>query len=105
MSELFVLKKTAVVFKSKPVCLDAGWTSSMVKQIERRYYVLARRYEFYVRVARRTKLTCEILGSLSSNNGNGFENITKNVPLLYFKLYHAYSILFSSSNVGNFSWS
>lgn len=71
MSELFALKKTAIVLKSKPVCLDAGWSSSILKQIERGYYVLARRYEIYVRVPRRTKLACEILGSLSNNNGNG----------------------------------
>ena len=106
MSELFVLKKTGIVLFKSPslhVCLDAGWTSSILKQIERRYYVLARRYEFYVRVPRRTKLACEILGSLSNNNG--CENITENILLCYFKLYRAYSILFSSSNVGNFSWS
>ena len=109
MSELFVLKNTGIVLFKSPslhVCLDAGWTSSILKQIERRYYVLARRYEFYVRVPRRTKLACEILGSLSNNkNNNGCENITKNILLRYFKLYRAYSILFSSSNVGNFSWS
>ena len=108
MSELFVLKNTGIVLFKSPslhVCLDAGWTSSILKQIERRYYVLSRRYEFYVRVPRRTKLACEILGSLTNSNGNGCENITKNIMLHYFKLYGGYSILFSSSNVGNFSWS
>jgi len=45
------------------------------------------------------------LGSLSNNNGNGYENVTLNVKSLYFNLYRAYSILFSSSNVDNFFWS
>ena len=46
------------------------------------------------------------LGSLSNNNGDGYENITLKVKLRSTKLYHANSILFNSSNVDNFllSW-
>ena len=37
------------------------------------------------------------LGSLSNNAGDGYENVTRR-----FKLYRAHSIVFNSSNVGEF---
>ena len=70
MSELFVLKNTGIVLFKSPslhVCLDAGWTSSILKQIERRYYVLARRYEFYVRVPTAAKTSLKTYCCATSN--------------------------------------
>ena len=40
-----------------------------------------------------------LIGSLSNNDGEGFENVTKTVKSRCFKLYRAYSISFTSSNV------
>ena len=45
------------------------------------------------------------IGSLSKNDGNGYENVTYKVNLHYFKIYYAYSNSFSSSNVGKPFWS
>ena len=42
-----------------------------------------------------------LLGSLSNNDVDGY----KNMNLHRFKLYHAYSISFTSSNVGKCFWS
>ena len=45
------------------------------------------------------------MGSLSSDDGDGNENVTYKVNSRCFKLYRAYSISFSSSNLGIFFWS
>ena len=44
----------------------------------------------------------QILGSLSKNDGDGYEDVTLKVKSGCFKLYRAYSISFNWSNVGNF---
>ena len=41
----------------------------------------------------------------NNNDSDGYESVTQKVHLRCFKLYRAYSILFSSSNIGNFFWS
>ena len=46
-----------------------------------------------------------LVGSLSNHYSNGSENFTLKVNPRCFKLYHAYSISFSSRNVGEFAWS
>ena len=46
-----------------------------------------------------------IVGSLSSNDGDGYKNITLKVNSLCFKLYLTYSISFNSANNGEFFWS
>ena len=46
-----------------------------------------------------------LIGSLSKNDGEGFENVTKTVKSRCFKLYRAYSISFTSSNVDKCFWS
>ena len=46
-----------------------------------------------------------LIGSLSNNDGDGCENVTKEVNPRCFKLYRAYSISFTSSNVGKCFWS
>ena len=46
-----------------------------------------------------------ILGSLSNNDGDDYKNVTWKVNSHRFKLYRAYSILFTSSNVGKCFWS
>ena len=46
-----------------------------------------------------------ILGSLSNNDGDDYENVTRKVNSRGFKSYRAYSTPFSSSNVGKFFWS
>ena len=43
-----------------------------------------------------------IVGSLSNNDGDGYENVTYEVNSRCLKLYRAYSMLFNSSNVGKF---
>ena len=47
-----------------------------------------------------------ILGSLSNNDGDGYENVTKKVRLRCVKLYRAHFISFISSYLGEFieSW-
>ena len=45
------------------------------------------------------------VGSLSSNDGNDYKNITSKVNSLCFKPYLTYSISFNSANNGKFSWS
>ena len=47
-----------------------------------------------------------ILGSLSNNDGDGYENVTKKVRSRCVKLYRAHFISFISSNLGEFieSW-
>ena len=46
-----------------------------------------------------------LIGSLSNNDGDGCENVTKEVNPRCFKRYPAYSISFTSSNVGKCFWS
>ena len=47
-----------------------------------------------------------LIGSFINNNdGKGFENVTKTVKSRCFKLYRAYSISFTSSNVDKCLWS
>ena len=43
--------------------------------------------------------------SLGNDDGDGYENVTYNVNSRCFKLDRAFSISFSSSNLGNFFWS
>ena len=45
------------------------------------------------------------LGSLSNNDADGYKNVTLKVNSHHFKLYRAYFISFTSSNVGNCFWS
>ena len=45
------------------------------------------------------------IGSISNDDGDGRENITKKVNLLPFKLYRVYLESLNSSDVGDFSWS
>ena len=45
------------------------------------------------------------IGSLSNNDDDGSENITKKIDLRPFKLYPVYLEPLNSSNVGDFSWS
>ena len=45
------------------------------------------------------------IGSLSNNEGDGYENRAKKVNSRYFKLYRAYSNSSDSSNVGNLFFS
>ena len=45
------------------------------------------------------------VGSLSSNDGNDYKNITSKVNSLCFKPYLTHSISFNSANNGKFSWS
>ena len=44
------------------------------------------------------------MGSLSDNDGDGYERVTEKVNSRYFKLYRAYSTSFNSSNVGECYW-
>ena len=46
-----------------------------------------------------------LLGSLSNNDDNSNESITKNTNLRPFKLYGVYLEPLNSSKVGDFSWS
>ena len=46
-----------------------------------------------------------ILGSLSNDNGDGYENVTYKVNLRCLKLNRTYSISLNSSNVGTVFWS
>ena len=46
-----------------------------------------------------------ILGNLSNNDGDGYENITWRRNSCCFKLYRAYSITFNSSIFSKFFWS
>ena len=43
--------------------------------------------------------------TLSNNDGDGYENVSWKMNSGCFKLYRAYSVSFSSSNVGRFFWS
>ena len=45
------------------------------------------------------------VGSLSKNEGDGYENGAQKVNSRYFKLYRAYSNSFNSPNVGNLFFS
>ena len=45
------------------------------------------------------------IGSLSNNDGDGFENVSWHVCSRCLKLYRACSISFCSSDVGEFFWS
>ena len=56
----------------------------------------------YINVAKPKGGAPVSVGSLSSNDGDGYENITQKVKLLCFKLYRAYSMSFNSSRVGSF---
>ena len=47
----------------------------------------------------------DLPGSLSENDDDGSENITKKINLLPFKVYRVYLEPLSSSIVGDFSWS
>ena len=46
-----------------------------------------------------------LIGSLSNNDGDGYENVTEKVNSRRLELYRAYSISFNSSNVGKLFWS
>ena len=46
-----------------------------------------------------------LLGTLSNNDDDGSENITKKMNLRPFKLYRVYLKPHNSSDVGEFSWS
>ena len=46
-------------------------------------------------------LVSSSLGSLSNNDGDGYENVTLKVNSRCFKLYRAYYISIKSSNVGH----
>ena len=46
-----------------------------------------------------------ILGTLSNNDDDGSENMTKNMNLRPFKFYRVYLEPLNSLNVGDFSWS
>ena len=46
-----------------------------------------------------------LVGSLSNNDGHGYENVPQKVKSCCIKLYRAYSTSFNSSNVGNLFWS
>ena len=46
-----------------------------------------------------------ILGTLSNNDDDGSENMTKNMNLRPFKLYRVYLEPLNWLNVGDFSWS
>ena len=48
------------------------------------------------------RFTWSISGNLSSNDCDGYENVTYKVKSRCFKLYRAYSISFNLSNVGIF---
>ena len=54
------------------------------------------------KAAFRLRLRHWIVGSLSNNNGDGYENVAWKVNSFRFKLYCDYSISFNSSNVGHF---
>ena len=60
-----------------------------------------------LRTKRKPQPNCpaDILGSLSNNDGKGYENVTQKVKSRCFKLYRFYSISFNLSNVGNLFWS
>ena len=45
------------------------------------------------------------IGTLSNDDDDGIENITKKMNLRPFKLYRVYLEPLNSSNVGDFSWS
>ena len=45
------------------------------------------------------------IGSISNDDDDGRENITKKMNLLPFKLYRVYLESLNSSDVGEFSWS
>ena len=59
-----------------------------------------------LRTKRKPQPNCpaDILGSLSNNDGKGYENVTQKVKSRCFKLYRFYSISFNLSNVGIFFW-
>ena len=46
-----------------------------------------------------------MIGTLSKDDVDGSENITKKMNLRLFKLYRVYLEPLNSSNVGDFSWS
>ena len=46
-----------------------------------------------------------MIGTLSNDDDDGSENVTKNINLRPFKLYRVYLEPLNSSNVGDFSWS
>ena len=46
-----------------------------------------------------------LIGSLSNNDGDGYETVTEKVNSRRLELYRAYSISFNSSNVGKLFWS
>ena len=48
---------------------------------------------------------CLLVGSLSNNDGHGYENVPQKMKSCCIKLYRAYSTSFNSSNVGNLFWS
>ena len=48
---------------------------------------------------------CLLIGNLSNNDGDGYENVTLKLNLRCFKIYRAYSNSFNSWNVGKFFWS
>ena len=70
--------------------------TSAIKPIER---------EVKVKVENFSKPPCcdvTVLGSLSNNDGDGYENVSLKECSRCFKLYRAYSISYNSSNVGDF---
>ena len=52
-----------------------------------------------------TVLFFVLVGSLSNDNGDGYQNVTGKVNSRCFKLYRPYFISFNSSNVGKCLWS
>ena len=52
-----------------------------------------------------TVLFVVLVGSLSNDDGDGYENVTGKVNSRCLKLYRAYFISFNSSNVGKCLWS
>ena len=71
------------------------------------YYCWRGKNDFILNIfeTRPIRRASTLIRSLSTNDGDGYENVTWKVKSRYFKIYHAYSISFNSSNVGSFFWS
>ena len=82
----------------------SSWLRGEGKELESSVEVLL---ASSLRTKRKPQPNCpaDILGSLSNNDGKGYENVTQKVKSHCFKLYRFYSISFNLSNVGNLFWS
>ena len=83
---------------------NSGWKNILFKK-DRRKLACKRDHHFIFFQRKGTnKRPSLILRSLSNNDHDGSENITKKMNLRPFKLYRVYLEALNSSNVGDYSW-